>query len=97
MPITKPSDLDIPEKMDDVLKALTDQGRSEFMHELVDALAQAKVADDLAPVQHVVNAWYVSRQFLTHPEIDPALDKAFDIEGSNVYTIEELGTRLGVV
>lgn len=97
MPITRPQDLDIPEKMQEVMADLNREGQSQFTAELLHALKDAERTNDLGPVQYVVNAWYVSRRFLTHPEIETAIEVSLDLEGSHIYhTSEELAARLGV-
>ena len=40
------------------------------------ALEEAKATNDFSPVEHVVNAWWVSTLFLSHPRIEAALDAA---------------------
>lgn len=91
-------DLRIPsKKRDEVLESLTDEGRQRFLEELIEALAAAEVFDDLSQVQYVVNAWWVSRLFFTHPEIDAALSAADQwSDDEPLYTAQEIGELLGV-
>ena len=90
-------DLDLPEKMDEVFSALSDEGKAEYINEFNAALVEAKETNNFYSVQHVVNAWWVSSLFLTHERIDKALDAAAnpDPEAAQL-TAEEIGELLGV-
>lgn len=70
--------LQIPEshKMDVVMNALTDEGRAEYLRELYAAIEKATEAGDYAPVQYVVDAWWVSSMFAQHPKFEEAIDAA---------------------
>jgi hypothetical protein len=70
--------LDIPaqDKMESVMEALTDQGRADFLSELYEALAESAATNDHAPVQFVVDAWWVSRTFVRHPQFEAAVEAA---------------------
>jgi hypothetical protein len=95
--ITSPGDLDLPEKMDEVFTALSDKGKGEYITEFNAALVEAKETNNFYPVQHVVNAWWVSSLFLTHEGIDKALDAAANPpDDAPQLTAQEIGELLGV-
>jgi hypothetical protein len=62
--------------MASVMAALSDQGRADFLRELYGAIEDSAAANDSAPVQFVVNAWWVSGKFITHPRFDAAVEAA---------------------
>lgn len=70
--------LQIPEshKMDAVMNALTDDGRAEYLRELYAAIEKSTETGDHAPVQFVVDAWWVSSMFAHHPKFEEAIDAA---------------------
>ncbi len=93
--IAAPGDLRIPDRMDEVMASLNDAGAREFIDEMTKALSEAQDANDLTPVQYVVNAWWVSSLFCTHDGIEKALDAAELFEGDRL-TAEQVGELLGV-
>lgn len=93
--ISKPSDLDIPSRMKEVLDGLTDDGRRLFAEEFVAALAESQESNDLSPMQYVVNAWWVSSLFLGLDGIDRAFEAA-EADDSEPMTAEQVGVLLGV-
>ncbi len=96
--ITTPSDLRIPDrtKMAEVMGALTDDGLREFVDELMGALGHAEETNDLSSVQYVVDAWWVSRLFCTHPNFERALEAASWPGSAPRLTAEQVGELLGV-
>lgn len=90
-------DLRIPTKREEILESLTEEGRLEFLQELMAALAAAEESDDLSQVQYVVNAWWVSRLFFTHPDFPAALAATEELgEDEPLYTAKQIGELLGV-
>lgn len=96
--IAAPRDLRIPDraKMSEVMGALTDEGLHEFIDEVMGALADAEETNDLSAVQYVVNAWWASRLFCTHPKIDEALEAAAAPSDAPLLTAQQVGELLGV-
>ena len=72
------SELRVPaqDKMATVMKALSDKGRADFLSELYEAIAESAARDDHAPVQYVLDAWWVSGKFVLHPQFDAAYEAA---------------------
>ena len=72
------SELRVPDshKMASVMDALTDAGRADFLSELYGAIEDAAASNSSAPVQFVVNAWWVSGKFIAHPQFDAAVEAA---------------------
>lgn len=90
-------DLDLPEMMDEVLGALEADGQGEFIKEMTDALIQAKEENNFAPVELVVNTWWVSRIFMTHPRIEEAIEAAANLpEDAPQLTAHQVGKLLNV-
>lgn len=69
-------------KMASIMSALTDAGRADFLSELYGAIEDAAAMNDSAPVQFVVNAWWVSGKFISHP----GFDAAFRAESKSLET-----------
>lgn len=94
-PISSPKDLEIPERLNAVMESLNSEGRAKFIAEIIFALQEAEKTDDLARVQYVVSAWWVSRKFGMHPDIRAAIESAERDQGP-ALTIEEVAKLLGV-
>lgn len=58
--VHEPAELDIPPEMAEILAALTDEGRSDFIAELFASLTKAKATNSLTPVQTAIDAWHRS-------------------------------------
>jgi hypothetical protein len=87
------SDLRVPDqaKMASVVAALSEKGRADFLRELYEALAESAATNDHAPVQFVVNAWWVSRTFAMHPRWEAAYEAAGkSLETDHGYDAAEL-------
>lgn len=54
-------------KFQEFSQMLTDKGVREFAGELVEAVIQAKHANDLRPIQDVIEAWYRTSLFIRDP------------------------------
>jgi hypothetical protein len=81
--------------MAEVLARLTEEGARQFATEVTEALAVAEETNDLAGVQYVLNAWWVSGLFACHEDFGKALDAADEV-GPELLTPEQVGELLGV-
>lgn len=97
--IERPTELDLPDadKFRSIRAALKDQGRTDFMNEIVESIYLAQARNDLRPVQHTIDAWWHSLQFATLPGIDDALKAASTaVDREPGLTIDEIRQLLGV-
>ena len=64
--LDRPQDLVVPEpdKFHAVLSSLTDDGRRDFIHEIVTALEEAQQTGNLRPVNVTLDAWWRTLQFV---------------------------------
>lgn len=99
-PLREPKQLDIPEEaleaFDHLAEHPTEQGRQQFTSELLRALHEAAVRNDLAPVQYVVESWYRTLLFMAEPNTEALLEWAETCDVSDAKTVEELRASWGV-
>lgn len=95
-----PSGLEIPDptRFSAVMSNLSESGQSLFVSEIMESLADAKRHNDLRPVQTVVDAWWHTFQFASHPRIKESIAEAAMAPGQSEqrrYTAEEVAEYVG--
>src|SRR5688500_410372 len=93
--VTRPEELSIacPERIAEVLEYLTDEGARDLAEQMFTALARAKAAGDLRPVNEVLESHYRTLLFLQSPEFEERWDQAQSADGEAV-AIDEARNRL---
>ena len=93
-------DLAVPDPMrfTAVMSSLSDDGRSEFIKEMMGALQAANQKKDLRPVQTVIDAWWHTFHFATHPKIEACIAVAAMAPSTSErrYTADEVRTFIGL-
>jgi hypothetical protein len=91
--IRRPEEIAIPPEMRAVMARLTPEGAQLFVAEMLEALEQAQAANDLAPVQRVLNAWFRTLILRSDPGYEAHLRAADDEDRGEPLSIEDLRAR----
>jgi Family of unknown function (DUF6247) len=75
---TRLTNIALTDAMVEVLSSLTDAGAKEFSDQMLKALAEAKEADDITPINAVIESWYRTMVFVEKEGFDEAYKTARD-------------------
>ena len=95
-PIRAPKKMELPPEVSAVLGNLTDEGRQDFVTELLTAFTAAQETNDLRPVVDVIDAWYRTLLVREHPRYDEMMERVGTQPPKEHVTLEDLRSRLGV-
>jgi hypothetical protein len=88
--------MELPPRVAAVLGDLTDEGRMQFVGELLEAIAAAQQTDDLRPVVDVIDAWYRTLTVRAHPRYEEVVDRVTTQPPKEHATLDDVRSRLGL-
>jgi hypothetical protein len=96
-PIDNPADLELPANVRELADGLPAATQAQLASDLLAALADARAAGDLRPVQAAVHRWRLIRKMVTDPGWQQTVDWVnAGMPGAEVLTYEQARERFGL-
>jgi hypothetical protein len=93
--ISRPADMALPPKAEQVLGLLTPERGRVFIQELLASMQTSQAQNDLRPMLNVVEAWYRTQVLQSDPDYQVSVKRARRLQRPvHGQTVEELRQQL---